>query len=351
MNQKSIDLTKADCEQVTSGNKHSILSSLKGQHVLITGGTGFLGTWITELITFLNEKYDYKIRLTLLARDTKIFSAKAPHLANKSFLNLISQDIRTLIDLPADVNYVVHAASNPDSREHNLNPLVVMDGITNGTANVFEKCTRLNNLQKIVNLSSGLVYGAQPRELKSIPETYFGSLDCSQVTSIYAESKRLSETIGTAYRIQYRLPLVTVRPFTFTGPYQSLEKPWAINNFIRDAILGEPIRILGSGETERSYMYGSDAAFWILNMLANGRVGGCYNLGSPNAIALKDLAGKIAKEFSPSPQIVSRSGKESDAQVSRFIPDTSLAQKTLHAEITVDIDSAIRRTIQWNKNF
>ena len=349
MNQKLIDLTKADCDQVTSGNKHSALASLKGQHILITGGTGFLGTWIAELISYLNENFGYKISLTLLARDTKSFSSKASHLAKKDFLKLISQDVRTLMDLPLDVNYVIHAASNPDSREHSLNPLLVIDSITNGTANVFEKCTRLNNLQKVINLSSGLVYGVQPQELKAIPENYFGNLDCAQVTAIYAESKRLSEAIGTAYRTQYRLPIVTVRPFTFTGPYQQLEKPWAINNFIRDAILGGPIRILGSGETERSYMYGSDAAFWILNMLANGRVGGCYNLGSPHAISLKDLAAKIANEFSPSPQIISRSGKETEQQVTRFNPDTSLAQKTLNAEISTDINSAIKKTVHWNK--
>ncbi len=348
MNKKALELIKADCEQVSSGKKHLQLLPLQNQHIVITGGTGFLGTWITELVATLNKNFDFKTKLTLIARDTESFPKKAPHLAKEAFINYISKDVRTLGDFPNDVNYLIHGASNPDSREHSLNPLRVIDSITNGTSNVLEKSTRLNDLRKIVNLSSGLVYGTQPQDLMAIPETYFGSLDCSQITSIYAESKRVGEAIGTAYRTQHRLPIVTVRPFTFTGPYQSLEKPWAINNFIRDAMLGQPIRILGNGDTERSYMYGSDAAFWILNFLANGNAGGCYNLGSPVAISLKQLASKIASEFTPSPQIISRSGSESEHNVTRFIPDTSFVKKQFNADITVNIDDAIKRTIQWH---
>ena len=63
------------------------------------------------------------------------------------------------------------------------------------------------------------------------------------------------------------LPIIIVRPFAFIGPFQSLDKPWAVNNFIRDAILGGPIRILGNELTTKSYMYGSDLAYFILNLL------------------------------------------------------------------------------------
>ena len=349
MNKKSIQLIKEDCALVTNSAKQLQLSSLQNSHILITGGTGFLGTWIAELVTFLNHNFDFKTRLTLISRDSELFHKKAPHLANESFINLISKDVRTIGDLPNDVNYVIHGASNPDSREHSLNPLRIIDNITNGTSNILEKCTRLNDLKKIVNLSSGLVYGVQPADMEAIPESFFGNLDCSQITSIYAESKRLGEAIGTAYRTQHRLPIVTVRPFTFTGPYQSLEKPWAINNFIRDAILGGPVRILGSGDTERSYMYGSDAAFWILNFLSNGSSGACYNLGSPVAISLKHLSQKIALEFSPNPQIISRSGNMTEHHVNRFIPDITFAKKMFDLEITVNIDDAIKKTILWNK--
>ncbi len=67
-----------------------------------------------------------------------------------------------------------------------------------------------------------------------------------------------------------KLPVVTARPFAFIGPYQGLDKPWAVNNFLRDALLGVPIRILGDADTVRSYMYPSDMAFWLLAILAEG---------------------------------------------------------------------------------
>jgi dTDP-glucose 4,6-dehydratase len=348
MTQRKTDLTQEDCRTVVAANNLEVLSVLKNHHILVTGGTGFLGTWVAELVYFLNVNHQFNIRLSLLSRNANILESKAPHLASSAFISLINKDVRTLVDLPDDVSYVIHAASNPDSREHSLNPLQIIDAITNGTSNVLDKCTRLNNLRKILNLSSGLIYGRQPADMKALPETYMGSLDPAQINSLYAEAKRLSETIGTAYRTQYKLPIVTVRPFTFTGPYQGIDKPWAMNNFIRDALQKQPIRILGSGATNRSFMYGSDAAYWILAMLATGKEATCYNLGSKHGISIKVLAETVAAEFTPAPSVMSRTGNETQDHVSTFIPDTTAAEQTLGLKLTVDINASIKRTIQWH---
>ena len=167
--------------------------------------------------------------------------------------------------------------------------------------------------------------------------------------SIYPEAKRLAETICTAYRNQHRLPIVNVRPFAFIGPYQLLDRPWAINNFIRDSLRGGPIRILGDGKTVRSYMYPSDMALWILTILTKGSNGASYNIGSPYGVTLKELAEIIADNFSNSPEIILNFSNNKNFKTTKFVPDVSLAQKELGLKLNVDLSKAIERTIQWNQ--
>ena len=93
----------------------------------------------------------------------------------------------------------------------------------------------LNKLRKFLYVSSGQVYNRSLAKKELISESDFGPLDCNKITSVYPEAKRLVEASCCAYSSQYKLPIVIARPFSFIGPYQSLSKPWAINNFINDA--------------------------------------------------------------------------------------------------------------------
>ena len=345
---KLIELIEADCDQMLS-ESYGLLKSLQNQHILITGGTGFVGTWIAELIVYLNKNYNFNTKLTLLARNADAVLIKPTSLGRQKNVILKSKDLRNIIDLDSDINYIIHSAANPDNREHSTNPLRVIDTIVHGTSALFEKSTRLGSLSKILNISSGLVYGNQPQELDSITESYLGKVDCSQISSVYAESKRMGETICAAYRSQHRLEIVNARPFAFIGPYQLIEKPWAINNFIRDSLMGGPIRILGDGGTTRSYMYGSEMAYWMLRILVSGKSGHNYNVGSPHSISLKDLATKVSNNFSPSPAILSRNVEESESIHSKFIPNVDVVKKELGLDLKIGIDQALRKTIEWNK--
>ncbi|HEX9972771.1 MAG TPA: NAD-dependent epimerase/dehydratase family protein, partial [bacterium] len=228
-------------------------------------------------------------------------------------------------------------------------PLRVMQVISNGTGAVLEAATRLPDLKRFLNVSSGLVYGQQLWELDGIPEHFVGGLDCSSVHAAYTEAKRFGETLCAAYRNQHRLPIINVRPFAFIGPYQLLDRPWAINNFIRDSLLGGPIRVLGDGQTVRSYMYPSDMAWWLLSILVHGTTGLSYNVGSPQGVTLLRLAEIVASNFLVRPQIVLNVSPDQKFRRSKLVPDISLAQKTLGLGLTVDLEMAIRRTILWNQ--
>jgi len=343
-----LKMVQEDCAEVAADSISS-LAKLKGECVFITGGTGFIGTWLVEMIGFLNDNYGFNTKLILLSERAHSFSAKAPHLAMRSDVTLIERDVRDIVELPNEVALIIHAAGNPDNRLHASDPLRTMRVIANGTDSVLAAASQLPNLKRFLNISSGLIYGPQPLELASIPESYRGGPDCDSMASVYSEAKRFAETICSAYRSQYKMGIVTVRPFAFIGPYQLLDKPWAINNFIRDSLMGGPIRILGDSETVRSYMYPSDMALWLLRILVDGTPGLAYNIGSPHGVTLRELSEKIASNFSVRPEIISRVLTNGNLHRSIMVPDVTFAETTLNLRLKVDIDEAVKRTLLWHK--
>lgn len=344
MKTKMHDRIEKDCAEAANSSAIT-LSALKRQTVFITGGTGFVGIWITELVAFLNDNHGFNTNLILLARNAYNFTEKAPHLALRKDIVLVEKDVRDSIEIPEEVTFIIHGAASPDNRQHVLEPLKVMDVIVKGTDSILFSATRLPQLKKILNISSGLIYGRQPLELDSLPETFIGGPDCNSSASVYSEAKRYAETICSAYRSLYKLPIVIARPFAFIGPYQSLDKPWAINNFIRDALMNYPIRIIGNGKPVRSYMYPSDMAVWLLRLLTDGKPGLAYNVGSPYGISLKELAEKIKELSHAKSEIII---KHMNEDTSKFIPDVRLA-KELGLDITVKTDETIKRSINWFK--
>ena len=138
-----------------------------------------------------------------------------------------------------------------------------------------------------------------------------------------------------------------MRPFSLMGPYQPLRGPWAVNNFIFDLINGISIKILGDGETVRSFLFGSDAAFWILKSVINAESGDIYNLGSPEGISLKELAQIVQDSFNVDREIIFCAGNRATHKTNIMVPDTSLIQSKFSLKVTVPLEEAVEKTIKW----
>ena len=344
MSEQILKIINSNCKK--SVTDVSIINELKNNTIFITGGTGFVGKWLSELICYLNTEFKFNIKLYLLARDIEKFKKEVPHLASNNSIVLIKGDVRQLNELPDDINYLIHAAGSPDRIEHINNPLSTLDVFYSGTKSIYEKCTRLNKIKKIIHLSSNYIYGDTNNEY--ISEDKMGTLENINFYSVYKEVKRISEVICSIYSKLYNLPIVIVRPFAFIGPYQKLDKPWAINNFIRDAINGGPIKILGNEKTIRSYLYGSDLAYALLKLLVKGKNNQSYNLGSSNPISLKQLAEKIKLLFNPKLEIINRFSHEFNNLNSFSVPNLELLKKEIGNFEHFTIDEALTNTINWN---
>lgn len=345
MTLKQYNFVQEDLKNLFSNVGPSELEALKGSSVCITGGAGFVGTWLSNIIHYLNENHGFQTKVFIIDRDIEKIQKSSPHLLNSKFFEFKRTDIRYLVELPRDINYIVHGAGSPDTREHLSHPIRVMSSIAAGTETILSAAERLSDLRMFLNLSSSLVYGSFSDTNRKTKENDYHKP--SSAPNFYSEAKRYSEVITDAFRQQSRLPVVTMRPFGFMGPHQELTGPWAVNNFINDAINGHAIKILGDGSTVRSLLYGSDAAFWILKTLVNAESGAKFNLGSPEEVSLKDLAHKVQTNLNHNKEIMFYAGSASVGKTSFMVPDTELVQKTFNLKITVPLDQALKRTIQW----
>ena len=157
-----------------------------------------------------------------------------------------------------------------------------------------------------------------------------------------------SESLSSIYRSQFRLPISVMRPFTFIGPYQELDRPWAINSFLNDAITGRDIRIHGDGTARRSYLYGSDAAWWVLAALVKGQSGGVYNLGSAAPVAHSELVKLICEKASLKPRLSFNTAPLPLLHQDDLFPDLTYSTKHLGVHQTCSLEQAIDKTWRWN---
>jgi nucleoside-diphosphate-sugar epimerase len=336
---------RQDC-LLASAAQPDVRAKLGLQHVSVTGGTGFLGTWIAETIAALNDEYRLGITLDLYARHVKDWAQKYPHLASRNDINLKSQDVRSPFEFARNTSFIIHAAGVPNNRVHSSDPLRVQQTTLEGLHNALDAASKLDNLTRFLNVSSCLVSGKQTRA-GALAEIDYFPISCGQPSAVYTEAKRAAENLAAIYRSQFRMPISTVRPFTFAGPYQELDRPWAINSFIRDALTRGEIRIHGDGSARRSYLYGSDAAWWTLAALAEGADGATYNIGGTRPVTHLELANLIGERTSPRAKLVLNTAPQKHAPQDDLYPDTAHVQQKLGVAQTCSLEQAVDKTWRW----
>jgi nucleoside-diphosphate-sugar epimerase len=324
-----------------------LVTCLSNQRIAVVGGSGFVGSWIAETVAALNDEFGAGVRLDLLGRSVSAWSNAHPHLAEKKEIRVQTADVRSTFELARDTTFVLFAAGVADPAVHASDPLRVHETTLHGMSHTLAASTRLELLQRFVNLSSGLVQGLQTQN-RALSESDMGALDFTRVHNVYAESRRAAENLLSVYASQYRLPFSTARAFTFLGPYQPLDAPWAANNFIRDALAGNSIRLHGDGATRRSYLYGSDVACWLLRFLVDGQDGEVYNLGGLEPVSHATVADMVAARTLPKSLLTYKSQSVSSGRFHDFFPNLANVQSKFGLCNAFDVEHAIERTMQWH---
>ena len=323
-------------------------------NIFITGGTGFFGKWLLKtsflIKTFLNQNYNFLI----LCRSPEKFKNTFLELKNFRNIKLIKGDIRNFEFPKEKVDFVIHCAM-PANYE-NYSAEEILDIGVNGTKRVI-KFAKSQGIKRLLFISSGVVYGKQPPEIKKLSENSFGSSEINPENPkiYYTEAKRIGELLCYGAMKEWGLNIVIARCFSFIGPFMPLDAHFAIGNFIRDALKGGPIVIESDGTRINSYMYASDLAIWLWTILLKGKPGEAYNVGSEKEISLKELAQKIAEIYTgltgKKVDIIIKKQPEPGKIPERYVPSTEKAKKELGLKETVSLEEAIRKTLQFYHTF
>jgi len=320
---------------------------LRGQHLFITGGTGFFGIWLLEAVRAANERLGSRISTTVLSRDPAAFVQQAPHLANQPALHWHRGDVRNFAFPQARCDHIIHAATESSAALNASRPDIMLDAIVNGTKRVLE-FAQSSAVTSVLLTSSGAVYGRQPEQLSRIPESFAGGPDINSSDSAYAEGKRMAELLCAITAEQRGVSIKVARCFSFVGPHLPLDAHFAAGNFLRDSIAGRPIIINGDGTPRRSYMHPADLVIWLLTILCDGQSSRPYNVGSDEEVSIFDLASRIAALSGGNCPVVIRR-ELSDRSAQDYVPQTERARHELGLETTIDLNQTLRRTLIWLK--
>jgi len=316
--------------------------ALAGARVLLTGGTGFFGGWLLESLLRAEDRLGLGVRVTVLSRDPDAFRAARPHLAGHPAVSLRRGDVLTLAPFDATFTHVLHAATSASAALNTEAPRRMFETVVEGTRRVLE-VARASGARRLLLTSSGAVYGRQPPELDHVSEEHLGGPDCCDPASAYGEGKRAAELLCAVAAREHGLEAVLARCFAFSGPYLPLGAHYAIGNFVRDALAGGPIRVGGDGTPYRSYLYGADLAHWLWTLLARGRSGRPYNVGSERAVSIAELAATVARVLGVSRGVEIARAPVAGRPAERYVPSTHRARAELGLVETVTLEDGIRR--------
>lgn len=338
-------IIEEDLEYITKAVSSDLLD-LSGQRLLVTGGTGFIGSYILETIAKINEHILTKpCRTFVLTRNRHSYISRRPSLASRKDIVFLEGDARSYDYSGVECDYIIHGATPADLSTVKTHPLDIMETISGGTLNLLRNASE-KEVKSFLFISSGAVYGSQPPKLKRIPEGFLQGPDLGKPSSGYAEGKRYAEVLCSIFKEEKGVPVKIARPFTFMGPYQSLSAGYAATEFIRNCLNREPIKIKSDGRVIRSYCYSADLTVALLKVLLNGNNHPAYNVGSDEEISVASLAEKIAACFDYETEIIVE-GRKSTELPPRYLPDISLLRRDYKYTPHYAIDDTINRTVKW----
>jgi nucleoside-diphosphate-sugar epimerase len=321
-------------------------AEFKNQNLFITGGTGFIGTWLLETLAWANRELALNLSVTCLTRDVAAFARKAPHLVNDPALLFITGDVKNFNFPTQRYHFIIHAAAEDNDKLNLEHPRIMFETIVQGTRHVLD-FSSLAQTEKLLFLSSGAVYGQQPANVSHVAEDFAGSPDIFQPRSAYGIAKRTAEHLCVLHAMQHPMQTKIARCFAFVGPYLPLNRLFAIGNFMRDGMQGNTIAVKSDGSAYRSYLYAADLVIWLLTILCEGNPCVAYNVGSDQALTIGEVAHIVANSFNPRLPVHIAEVAKPDRLPARYVPDVSRAQQQLLLTCTTTLSEAIYKTLQW----
>lgn len=316
------------------------LPELAGKRIFLTGATGFVGYWLLIAFEVLNRS-GANIHIQALSRDPEVFLRRHSAFKEVAWLHWTQGDVRRYTPPEGSFDAVIHGATDTSPAAAQA-PDELHDTIVNGSRRVLDHAIA-NGTQRILLLSSGAVYGEPPQSVERLREDMVATLNPSDPGQAYGAGKQTMEALGFASGRDHGLTVISARGFSFLG--HGLPPHLAIAQFIRNAQEKPFIAVNGNGQPMRSFLYAADMAVWFLTLLARGRAGAAYNVGSPHGLTLAEAARVVRDVLSPTKPVVIADSAASMAR-QNYLPDVRLAEQELGLRAWTTLHNAIQQSAQ-----
>ena len=329
------EIIREDVEKIKSAVKGDYF---EGKKVLVTGGAGFLGSWICDVLV---KQHAQVICLDNFSSGQK---DNIRHLLGLKNFKLVEHDISEPIFFDEKIDVIMHLASRASPFEFARFPIQILKANTLGTWVALGIAKK--HKARLLYASTSEVYGDPDPNYVPTKETYNGNVNPVGVRSCYDEAKRVGEAFITAYRIEHRLDTRIVRIFNTYGPRMRPGDIYGrvVTRFIDQAVNANPITVFGDGTQTRSFTYVIDLVEGILKATylpeASGEV---INLGSKVETPIIDLA-KIILELTNSKSKIEFHPLPVD-DPKRRCPNIDKAKKLLGWRQKIRLEDGLARTI------
>jgi UDP-glucuronate decarboxylase len=327
-------------EEVKEITRHlgALSSTIAGKRVLVTGGAGFLGSWLCDVLV---DRAASVICLDNLASGLK---ANISHLLDNNRFTFVEHDIAKPITFDEPLDLVMHLASRASPLEFEKYPIQILKANTLGIWVALGIAKK--HRARFLYTSTSEIYGAATEF--PTPEAYNGNVNPLGPRSCYDEAKRCGESFVIAYRLQHGMDVRIARIFNTYGPRMRSEGVYGrvIPRFIEQALKNEPLSIFGDGSQTRSFCYVTDQLEGLLRLAfmddAKGQV---VNIGSEAETTILELAELITTMTASTSELQFFPLPKDDPPRRR--PNITRARTVLKWEPKVALRDGLGRTIDY----
>lgn len=341
-----------DLEQILQDLKKEA-KVLEGKTVLISGGSGFIGSYINAVIYLLNKKV-FKKPCKVISLDNYITGSRQSFLIeikDKNF-RFFHFDVRLPFTLNENVDFIIHAAGLASPYYYKKYPLETIESAIFGAKNLLE-LARITKPEGFLFFSSSEIYGDPDLDYIPTPETYSGHVSSIGPRACYDESKRLAETLCLTYHQIYGIPTKIVRPFNVYGPGMRHSDYRVIPTFIYNGIKGKNLPVHDKGVQTRTFCYVTDAITAIFKVLISGKAGEVYNIGNDKPeIGMYELASMISELLGNGVKPRRKNYPENypAGEPQRRCPDLTKIKTQLKYAPKINLQIGLKKTISWFKH-
>lgn len=305
-----------------------------GVRIVVTGGAGFLGSHLVDLL--LSNNHEVVIIDNLITGSTDNLA----HLAGNSRVRFIKQDVTEYLFIDGPVDFIFHFASPASPDDFRRYPIPVLKVGAMGTHKALGLAK--NKGAKFMLASTSEVYGdplVSPQ-----PETYWGNVNPIGPRGVYDEAKRYAEAMVMAYRNFHGLDTRIVRFFNTYGPRMRLNDGRVVPNFVAQALRNEPLTVYGEGNQTRSFGFYADILDGVYR-LAQSDYQEPVNLGTHQERTILEFAKAVIAAVGSTSEIIHLPAAVDDPQQRH--PDITRATTILGWTPTTDLSTGLAVTIDY----